>query len=431
MPAIPVHDTQVVDEPWDGPGTEAKIPTPITKAVAQDEWAWYDPDGSDDNGDGYPDVKSAYKFPHHRVGGDGRPGAAVVSALRNGLARVGNSSIPDSDQDGVRRHLQHHLDAFNNNKSSEENEPVSRAGSVLWAAPLVGKSLALRPEVVLVLQSAMAAGEKPETVAAIAKAQAQNDQPDDTDASPVSVIPLYGMITPFGSLLSMLFGGGGGLDMFRGQLDAAVNDPAVQHIVLEVDSPGGLVDMVPETAEAVRQARTVKPITAVANTDACSAAYWIASQANDLVMTPSGQVGSVGVYQMHRDLSGALEQAGIKTTLISAGRYKVESHPSQPLSSDALKAKQNTVDDIYGWFVSDVAQGRGVSETAVRNGFGEGRALLATEAQKEGLVDRVAPFEQVVQGLKASVAGTGNGNGELTAEAKRERFEALAQLDAL
>lgn len=390
MPAIPTHDTQVIDEPWDASAEVAKLNSPITKSIGTGEFAWYDPNGNDGDGDGYPDAKDDWSFPHHKVNGDGRPGAANVRALRNGLARVGNSSIPEADKDGVRKHLQHHLDAFNANKS-EQPAASARAGSVLWAAGLVGKTLALRGEIVELFQVALAAGEQPPIYRA-----------DDTsgDEPTPGIIPLYGLITPHGSLLSMLFGlGGSGLDVFRAQLDAAVSDPSVSHIVLDVDSPGGLVDMVPETAAEIRQARDVKPITAVANTDAASAAYWLASQANELVITPSGQVGSIGVYQMHRDVSAAQEQLGIKMTLISAGKYKVEGNMYQPLSADARKAKQDVVDEIYGWFVSDVAAGRGTTESAVRNGFGEGRTLLATKALQEGVVDRVATLEQVITAI--------------------------------
>jgi hypothetical protein len=121
----------------------------------------------------------------------------------------------------------------------------------------------------------------------------------------VAVIPLTGVITPRGSFLSMLFGGGGGgLIDFRDTFRQAVADPDVGAIVIDIDSPGGLVDLVPETAAEIRAARGEKPIISVANTMAASAAYWIGSQGDEFVVTPSGDVGSVGVYMVHEDWSG-------------------------------------------------------------------------------------------------------------------------------
>jgi signal peptide peptidase SppA len=392
LPAIPKHDTQVLDQPWDGGEQVKKLQTPITKAIGDGMFAWYDAGAADGDSDGYPDAKDAYKFPHHEVNGDGRPGAANVRAVRNGLSRVDQADISDSDKAGVRAHLQHHLDAFNEKKSSQA--PVGRRVHVLWGAGLAGKNLALRPEVVDVLQAALAAGEQPPF-------PASEDGTGEEDQPAPGVIPLYGLITPFGSFLSMLLGGGGGLDQFRARLDDAVNDPAVSHIVLDVDSPGGLVDLVPETAAEVRQARDEKPVIAVANTTAASAAYWIAAQASDLVVTPSGEVGSIGVYQMHRDISVAQDQLGIKTSLITAGKYKTEGNPYEPLNSEARTAIQDVVDELYGSFVSDVAAGRGVDAQAVRNGFGQGRTLLAAKAVQAGMADRVGTFQQVMRDISA------------------------------
>ena len=130
---------------------------------------------------------------------------------------------------------------------------------------------------------------------------------------------------------------------------------------MNVDSPGGLIDLVPETAALIRTVRETKPVIAVANTYAASAAYWLASQASDLVVTPSGEVGSIGVYMPHLDVSGWEEQQGVKTTLISAGKYKTERSPFEPLSDEAAAAMQDTVDKYYGMFTYGVAVGRGTS----------------------------------------------------------------------
>jgi capsid assembly protease len=221
----------------------------------------------------------------------------------------------------------------------------------------------------------------------------------------VAVIPLTGVITPQGSLLSFLFGGApGGLLTFREQLDAAMASSDVSSILLDVDSPGGLVDQVPETAAAVRAASAVKNVVAIADTKMLSAAYWIASQASEVVVTPSGYAGSVGVYRVHVDESGLNEQLGLKVTYVSAGKYKTEGNPDEPLDDAAREAWQAAVDDLYGQFVGDIALGRKTSVEAVRAGFGEGRSLGAQRAVEAGLADRVATFDDVLFELLGSAS---------------------------
>jgi capsid assembly protease len=232
----------------------------------------------------------------------------------------------------------------------------------------------------------------------------------------VATIPLKGVLMPDGGLLSMLFGGGGGLAGFKTALNAAAGDPDVASVVLDVDSPGGLVDQIPELAADLRAARAQKPIVAVANTMAASAAYWLASQADEVVVTPSGEVGSIGVYQLHRDLSAMHEQLGVAPSLISAGKYKVEGNPYQPLGEEARAAMQADVNDYYDLFTADVARGRGVSQSDVQNGFGEGRSLLAKRAVQAGLADRVDTLAGTVRRLSSP-------SGKAALERKRAGLE--------
>jgi ClpP class serine protease len=150
----------------------------------------------------------------------------------------------------------------------------------------------------------------------------------------------------------------------------------------------------------------VKPIFAVANTMACSAAYHIASQATEMSVTPSGYVGSIGVYMLHVDYSSMLEEAGITETYVFAGRRKVEGNDSQPLGDEAKAAWQAEVDDIYARFVADVAAGRGVDEATVRSEqWGEGSVLLARQAVAVGMCDQVETLEQASDRLRARVEG--------------------------
>lgn len=226
----------------------------------------------------------------------------------------------------------------------------------------------------------------------------------------VAVVGLQGMITPKPSFLAMLFGGGGGLSTFRRQLDAAVANPDVGHIILNVDSPGGSVDMVSETAAHIRAAGEQKPIVAVANTMMGSAAYWLASQAHEIAVTPSGSVGSVGAYKMHQDLSVAHEMRGIRPTLIAAGKHKVDGNPFEALSAEALAKAQQDVGDYYGMFLSDVAKGRGVDVPSADDGeaFGGGQMFIGQRAVRNGLADKVATLDDTVKRLSSGRARVRN-----------------------
>jgi signal peptide peptidase SppA len=207
-----------------------------------------------------------------------------------------------------------------------------------------------------------------------------------------AVIPIYGVIMPRATLMSEL-SGATSVEGLRADFRTAMADPGVARIVFDVDSPGGSVEGIEELGEEIRAARGQKPMTAVANYLMASAAYWLASQADEIVASPSSLVGSIGVYAVHQDWSGAYEQAGVKPTLIKAGKYKAEGIDFMPLSEDAIAHFQESVDDSYEAFTAAVAKGRGTTPTAVRSGYGEGRALTARRAKAEGLVDRIDTLE--------------------------------------
>lgn len=214
----------------------------------------------------------------------------------------------------------------------------------------------------------------------------------------VAVLPLFGTIFSRASLFSD-FSGGTTAQGFQQMFGQAVNDPEVGSILIEVDSPGGTVEMIPETAAMIRSARGSKPIVAIANTLAGSAAYYLAAQADEIVATPSSMLGSIGVIGFHTDTSERDAKAGIKTTAIFAGKYKSEGWPFEPLSDEAKAARQGIVNQLYDQFVNDVAKGRGVKASVVREDFGEGRVMTAKDAVTSGMADRVDTFDATVARL--------------------------------
>jgi signal peptide peptidase SppA len=222
--------------------------------------------------------------------------------------------------------------------------------------------------------------------------------PAERTEGTVAVLPIFGTIVPRADLFSE-FSGGTSAEVLTRKFRSLVNDPNVGAIVLDVDSPGGAVSGVEEVASEIFKARGTKPVIAVANHLAASAAYWIATAAEELVVTPSGEVGSIGVFAGHQDISGALEAEGVKITLVNAGKFKVEGNPYEPLGEEARAAIQARVDDYYNAFTRDVARHRGVKQSEVKGGFGEGRVVGAKEAVALGMADRVGTLDQVISDL--------------------------------
>jgi ClpP class serine protease len=120
-----------------------------------------------------------------------------------------------------------------------------------------------------------------------------------------------------------------------------------------------------------------------------------------VVVTPGGMAGSIGVWTAHEDWSTYLEKKGIKVSLVSAGKFKVEGNPYGPLDDTAREAMQDVVNKYYGAFTSAVARNRGAENAkAVRDGYGEGRVLLAKDAVKEKIADRIGTFDQVIADVR-------------------------------
>ncbi|MCZ4351540.1 S49 family peptidase [Roseovarius aestuarii] len=222
----------------------------------------------------------------------------------------------------------------------------------------------------------------------------------------IRVVRLHGSIMPRGNMMSDM-SGAVSLERFQAAFRQAAEDSSTSAIVIDIDSPGGNVSLVPETVALIRSYRSAdRPIVAMANTMAASAAYWIAMAADELVVTPSGQVGSIGVYMMHQEMSTRLAEEGVKVTFAKHGPRKTEGNPYEPLDEAALRAMEEDGRQYYDMFVNDVAKGRGVPASVVRadpeageKHFGGGRCYSAAVAVKLGMADRVATMEETLARL--------------------------------
>jgi signal peptide peptidase SppA len=229
----------------------------------------------------------------------------------------------------------------------------------------------------------------------------QPEEPKMLEQSDIAIIPIRGTITPRPSAFSS---GGTTAERVGQNIDKAAADSSIKNIVLDIDSPGGSVFGIEETARKIRAARARKPVHAVANYIAASGAYWWGSQATTLSVAPSGTVGSVGVIYKRPDFTANMEKEGVKINTVTAGKYKDEGLPYKPMTAEEEADLKAQADTYYRKFVADIAIGRGLNAAAVEESFGQGRMVLAEEAVSRRMADRVATMEQVLDELRASGA---------------------------
>jgi signal peptide peptidase SppA len=176
-------------------------------------------------------------------------------------------------------------------------------------------------------------------------------------------------------------------DRIKASLTFALNDPQVRAVLLDVDSPGGEAGAVLDLSREIRAAGAVKTIWAIANDDAFSAAYVIASAASRVWVTNTGGAGSIGVMALHADRSERDAAEGLRFTYIHAGARKVDLNPHQPLSEEAHGLAQAEVDRLYGMMCEGIAGHRGITAAAVRDT--EAGCFYGPNALAAGLADEL------------------------------------------
>ncbi len=215
-------------------------------------------------------------------------------------------------------------------------------------------------------------------------------------------LPILGPLVQRGDWLTGLFGIMS-YDDIAAAAEAAFTDPGTRAVLMEIDSPGGevagLFDLV-DRLEALKM-DTGKPLWAIAREQALSAGYAIASVADRLLVTQTGEVGSVGVIAVHVDQSAQDQKNGQKYTLIHAGAKKVDGNPHIPLSPEALASIQADVDDLYARLVARVARARGMSPEAIA--ATEAAIYRGQHAIAAGLADGIATLEGAHAALLAAL----------------------------
>lgn len=210
----------------------------------------------------------------------------------------------------------------------------------------------------------------------------------------IGVIMMHGVVMKYAGLFEKM-SGALDVDDISDALDAALSDDSVEGIMLHINSPGGTVVGVPETAAKIAQVTDTKPVVAYTDDLMASAAYWLASGATEIVATKSAEVGSIGVYMSFLDSSRQFEMEGLKTELLKVGKFKAAGIKGTSLSDEQRALLQARVDEEYDWFVEAVMNTRDVPLEAM-----EGQIFYGVGALDSGLIDKVGDFGDAMTELQ-------------------------------
>lgn len=216
--------------------------------------------------------------------------------------------------------------------------------------------------------------------------------------SGIAVIPIYGTLVRRTQGLEAQ----SGLTSYAGialALDTALADPNVAAILLDIDSPGGESSGVFDLADRIRAATAIKPVWAVANDMAFSAAYALGSAASRLIVSRTGGVGSIGVIAMHVDQSVKDQQDGIAYTAVFAGDRKNDLNPHAPISGEAHSFLQGEVNRIYDLFATTVAKHRGMGVNTIKST--QAALYFGTDAVASGLADDVGTLDDAIRQINS------------------------------
>jgi ClpP class serine protease len=287
------------------------------------------------------------------------------------------------------------------------------------AADLItGRAWAIEPEA---LQTIIAVAERvngsPEAVAAQLGRPLQNAR-NVTERAGSAIVPITGPIFRRANLLTEI-SGATSVEVLAQDLRTAADDPRVERIVLEIDSPGGEATGIAELAGQIRAID--KPVVAYVDGSAASAAYWLAAAADQIVAAPTALLGSIGVVGTYRP-----EKDGPIKIISTISPLKQATPETEAGRAEA----QRIVDELAAVFVADIAAYRNTTPEAVAAGFGRGGVLVGAAAVAAGMADAIGTFESLFQAGSPGATNRGitmsdNPSPEITRETLAAEHPAL------
>ncbi|EPJ4169040.1 S49 family peptidase [Citrobacter freundii] len=202
----------------------------------------------------------------------------------------------------------------------------------------------------------------------------------------IAVLPVSGTLVSRTRALQP-YSGMTGYNGIIARLQQAVSDPLVDGILLDMDTPGGMVAGAFDCADIIARARDIKPVWALANDMNCSAGQLLASAATRRLVTQTARAGSIGVMMAHSNYGAALEKQGVEITLIYSGSHKVDGNPYSHLPDDVREKLQSRMDATRQMFAQKVSAYTGMSMQAVLDT--EAAVYSGQEAIEAGLADEL------------------------------------------
>lgn len=239
----------------------------------------------------------------------------------------------------------------------------------------------------------------------------------------IALIPIHGTLVHRQAFL-MAESGLTSYGKIQTQVVEAMADERVKGIILDVDSAGGEVNGVFDLADVMAALRGEKPMYAVANDDAFSAAYLLASTADKVYVTQTGGTGSVGVIAVHLEQTEWEKNVGLNFTIFRAGKYKGEYGPHEALTEHAAESLQGELDRLYGMFTERIAQYRGMAEEAVRGT--EAGLYFGEQGVDIGFADEVGTLDEAMEALSQEINDSSTPRGPLAAPSPFSQEDEMA-----
>lgn len=244
-----------------------------------------------------------------------------------------------------------------------------------------------------ILEIAARENESPQAVAAKLGRNLQNTY-SVTERDGVAIIPVTGPLFRYANLFTMI-SGASSYELIARDFTTALENPQIKGIILDIDSPGGEVNGVSELSNMVFAARGKKPVVAYASGDAASGAYWIASAADEIVVSETSALGSIGVVGMYQGKSGKSAEA-VEIVSSQSPHKRLD-----PTTDDGRSRLQIRIDSMADVFIETIARNRNVSAENVQNHYGGGDVMIGAKAVSAGLADRIGSLEGLIAELSS------------------------------
>lgn len=244
----------------------------------------------------------------------------------------------------------------------------------------------------------------------------------EMEADGVARIDITGALHRYDNVMTRYFGDTS-YESIGAALDLAMESREVKSIILNIDSPGGIVTGLSELGEKIRAASEKKPITAYVGGMAASAAYWLASSTKSITMGETSVVGSIGTYVAYLDDSGWMEQNGLKELVFRSSQSPKKN--LDPASEEGKAQIQAYIDTLGQMFVETVARNRKTSADDVLQNYGQGDIVVGAEAVKRGMADKIGYYDTAL--TKAINFKQKNGGYAMTVEQLKAEFPDVAK----